>query len=114
MSQVENNINKNLQVSESVIAGVVNNAVNEVDGVYGIADVKPNLKQLWLREENVKDIKIVKEADVFAISLGVVIKKGAKAVNVCEDIQETVKSTVQNMLGLTVTKVNVTVRGLKN
>ena len=38
--------------------------------------------------------------------------RGAKAVSVAEEIQDKVKSAVQNMLGLTVAKVNVTICGV--
>ena len=40
------------------------------------------------------------------------MKPGAKAVSVAEEIQDKVKSAVQNMLGLTVAKVNVTICGV--
>ena len=43
------------------------------------------------------------------MTMGVILKRGAKAVSTAENVQDKVKSTVQNMLNLTVTKVNVNV-----
>lgn len=112
MSQFVKNINKSLQVSESVIAGVVINNLKEIDGVYGIAPVKKNLKQLWLGEDSVGDIKVGMVDDVLSLSIGIVLNRGVKAVSVSEEVQKAVKSSVQNMLGLTVAKVNVAVIGV--
>ena len=112
MSQFVNNISKSLQVSESVIAGVVTNTLKEIDGVYGIAPAKKNIKQIWLGEDSAGDIKVGMVDDVLSLSIGIVLKRGVRAVSVSEEVQQAVKSSVQNMLGLTVAKVNVTVRGV--
>ena len=113
MSQIEKSINKSLQVSDSVIAGVVTNALKEIDGVWGVAPMKKTIRQVILKEENIGDIKIGMVDDVLSLSIGIIVKDGVKAVSVSEEVQEVVKSSVQNMLGLTVAKVNVTVRGIK-
>ena len=113
MSQVKNEVNKSLQVSENVIAGVVVNAAKEVEGVYEIAPVKKSLKQIWLKEESFGEINVDMIDDVLVLSIGIILENGAKAAAVAEQVQQTIKSAVQNMLGLAVTKINVTVRGVK-
>ena len=113
MSQIKNSVNRSLQVSENVISGVVINAVKEVEGVYGIAPVKKSLKQIWLKEENFGEINVDTVDDVLVLSIGIILESGAKAVAVSEQVQQVVKDAVQNMLGLAVTKINVTVRGVK-
>ncbi len=109
MSQVKKNINKSLRVSESVIANMIANAAMEVDGVAAIARRKKNPTRLITNSKNVRAIRIELAGDVLAVSIGVILKSGAKAVVTAEKIQEKVKSTVQNMLNLTVAKVNVNV-----
>lgn len=113
MSQVDKNLNKSLQVSDSVIAGVVTNALKDVDGVCGVAPVKKTIRQMLLKEDNIGDIKVGKVDDVLSLSIGIIVNDGVKAIAVSEEVQEVVKSSVQSMLGLTVAKVNVTVRGIK-
>ena len=113
MSKVKKEVDKTLKISESVIAGVVTNAVKEVEGVNGIAPVKKSLKQIWLKEETFGEIRVDTVDDVLVLSIGIILENGAKAVLVSEYVQQAVKNAVQNMLGLTVTKVNVTVRGVK-
>ena len=69
-------------------------------------------RQLWFRQENFGNIRIGLVDDVLSVSIGIILCRGAKAVSVAEEIQDKVKSAVQNMLGLTVAKVNVTICGV--
>ena len=109
MSQMEKTINKSLRVSEEVIVEIIANAAMEVDGVAGIAKRKKNPTRLITNNKNTRAIKIELAGDVLAVTMGVILKRGAKAVSTAEKVQDKVKSTVQNMLNLTVTKVNVNV-----
>ena len=81
----------------------------EVDGVAAIAKRKKNPTRLITNSKNTRAIKIELAGDVLAVTMGVILKRGAKAVSTAENVQDKVKSTVQNMLNLTVTKVNVNV-----
>ena len=49
------------------------------------------------------------EGDAAAIDVSVVLARGYKMKKVCSQIQEKVKSAVQSMTGVTVSKVNVSV-----
>ena len=50
--------------------------------------------------------------DVAAIDMNIVIKSGEKAFNVAQEVQTAVKENVQNMTGVPVARVNVTVGGV--
>lgn len=110
MSQFESNINKSLHVSQDVIISIIENAALEVDGVKAIAHAKKRPANLILKDKNTKDIKIALAGDVLAVTMGIIIDSDAKAVATAESVQNKVKSSVQNMLSLTVTKVNVNIR----
>ena len=112
MNDVSKKVEKSLHISQDVIAQIVTNSVNEIEGVYGIAPVMKTPLQLWFRQENFGNIRIGLVDDVLSVSIGIILCRGAKAVSVAEEIQDKVKSAVQNMLGLTVAKVNVTVCGV--
>lgn len=112
MNDVSKKVEKSLHISQDVIAQIVTNSVNEIEGVYGIASVMKTPRQLWFRQENFGNIRIGLVDDVLSVSIGIILCRGAKAVSVAEEIQDKVKSAVQNMLGLTVAKVNVTICGV--
>ncbi|MGN1133961.1 MAG: Asp23/Gls24 family envelope stress response protein [Oscillospiraceae bacterium] len=106
--------NKSLHISEDVIIGTIVNAVMEVEGVSKIAPVPKTIKQLWFNKPNHGEIKIDMSKDVLSVAMGVILKNGVKALAVSENIQNSVKDAAQNMLGITVSKVNVTIRGIDN
>ena len=91
MNDVSKKVEKSLHISQDVIAQIVTNSVNEIEG---------------------GNIRIGLVDDVLSVSIGIILCRGAKAVSVAEEIQDKVKSAVQNMLGLTVAKVNVTICGV--
>ena len=50
--------------------------------------------------------------DVAAIDMKIVVKSGEKACNIAQEVQTVVKENVQNMTGVPVARVNVTVSGV--
>lgn len=112
MSDILKKPAKSLHINQDVVAQIIVNCVNEINGVYSVAPIMKTPRQIWFRQENFGNIRIGLVDDVLSISIGIILKNGAKAVSVCEDIQEKIKSSVQVMLGLTVSKVNVTVCGI--
>ncbi|MBR1561702.1 MAG: Asp23/Gls24 family envelope stress response protein [Ruminococcus sp.] len=112
MSDVINNFGKSLHVSQEVVARIIINTVAEIEGVSRIAPVMKSPRQLWLRQENFGNLRIGLVDDVLSVTIGIILRQNAKAVSTAEEVQDKVKSAVQNMLGLTVAKVNVNVCGI--
>ena len=109
MNENERSINSSLKISEEVITEIISNAAMEVDGVAGIAKAKKNPIRKVMKDKRKEDIKTELAGDVLEISVGIIIKSGAKAVNTAEEVQNKIKSSVQNMLNLIVTKINVNI-----
>ncbi|NLT09059.1 MAG: Asp23/Gls24 family envelope stress response protein, partial [Ruminococcus sp.] len=57
-------------------------------------------------------IKINMMGDVAAIDIRIKVKWGEKARTVALDVQNAVKENIQNMTGVTVARVNVTISGV--
>lgn len=97
-----------LKISDDVIITVARLAALDVKGVAGLAgEVKRSNK---LRKTG--PVKITMMGDVAAIDMKIIVKSSDKAVTVAEDVQNAVKENVQNMTGVTVARVNVTVSGV--
>lgn len=109
MADVKKSIPGALRISEDVIASIVKNAVSETDGVYSILPSKKTIKDLFVKKEDIGDVTITLNDDVVEISLKIIIKGGSKAINVAEEVQTNVKSSVQSMTGIAVSRVNVIV-----
>ena len=85
-------IGGSLQISTDVIAMGVKSLFNKVNLQ------KPILVQLT--------------DDVAEITVNIMVKYGYKIPQLCEKVQENVKSSVQNMTCITVSKVNIVVTGV--
>ncbi|MFA5658123.1 MAG: Asp23/Gls24 family envelope stress response protein [Oscillospiraceae bacterium] len=112
MEQIEKSQAGTLKVSEAVIATITRLATNEVSGVEGIETPSSKLKNVFLKHSENDAVKIRLTGDVVEISIGVTVKMGCNVVSIAEEIQENVKSSVQSMTGVTVSRVNVCIAGL--
>lgn len=104
-----------LRVSQEVIATIASYAVAEIDGIASLAPTKTGggrIKNLFSRSTLLKAVSINLSDDVAVIDMGIRVKAGAKIPKVCEELQNAVKQSVQNMTGITVSKVNVHVSGI--
>ncbi len=99
----------NLKVSNDVICKIVEVAVKSVDGVAGINDSRISFVNMLTKTEPSSYIKIECENGSIDISVGIILSYDYKVKQVTEAVQNKVKSDVQNMTGIPVTKVNVTV-----
>lgn len=52
-------------------------------------------------------VKAVLKNDAVEVTISIVVLQGFKAENVARSVQESVKSAIQNMAGISVSKVNV-------
>lgn len=97
-----------LKISDDVIITVARLAALDVKGVAGL---NGNVGKMSKLRKN-GPIKISLIGDVAAIDMSIVIKSGEKAGSVALAVQNAVKENVQNMTGVPVARVNVTVGGV--
>lgn len=105
---IKKSASSKLKVSDDVIITVARLAALDVKGVAKLAGEVGKMSKL---KKN-GPIKISMIGDVAAIDMSIVVKSGEKAVNVAQEVQTAVKENVQNMTGVPVARVNVTVGGV--
>lgn len=111
---VRNTVAGSLQISTEVIAKIASTAAMEVEGVDAVASggmqsVRGLLSKTSLR----KPVAVEMEDGVAMVTLHIVARYGCKIMSVCKKVQENVKQTIQNMTGITVSRVDVIVAGLE-
>ena len=110
---VRNTAGGSLQISTEVVATIARLAALEIDGV---ADVSTGSSQsvrgLLGKTSLQKPVVVDMQDGVAAVTVDVIAVYGSKIMTVCEKVQENVKQTIQNMTGITVSRVNITVAGL--
>ena len=103
-----------LQISTEVLGKIARCAALEVDGVAEVSCGSQNKKVKDLLERaNVQLPVVVEMKDGTAeITLHLVVAFGARIPAVAEKVQENVKSAVQNMTNVTVSRVDLVIAGL--
>lgn len=112
MERSEQNQTEGLKISEEVIETIARLATIEIQGVDSLRASALSLPDMLIRNRPKGPIKIDLIGDVAEISIAVVIKYGYKITDIAESIQNSVKSAVQSMTGIAVSKVNITVTGV--
>ena len=102
-----------VRVTDDVIAVIAGLAATEVDGVSAMSG---NITNELMSKVGVKNLAKGVRAEILGrkvkIALSLIIDYGVNIPTTCGKVQERVKSTIENMTGLTVTDVNVRIAGV--
>ena len=102
-----------LQISTEVIAKIARCAALEVEGVAEVSCGTQNKKLKDQLEASIQPPVAVEMRDGTAeLTLHLIMASGARIPAVAEKVQENVKSAVQNMTSVTVSRVNLVIAGL--
>ena len=102
-----------LQISTEVIAKIARCAALEVEGVAEVSCGTQNKKLKDLLEASIQPPVAVEMRDGTAeLTLHLIMASSARIPAVAEKVQENVKSAVQNMTSVTVSRVNLVIAGL--
>lgn len=104
----------NIKISEEVVAILADKAVKEVEGIAGLSgSLAESFAVVLGKKSATKGISVDIKDDTAVIHLHTVVKYGFRIPEVAWQAQEIVKSTIESMTGLTVTKVNISVEGVQ-
>lgn len=107
MEVIRENVNSRLKISDDVIITVTRLAALDVKGVAGLSGEINTLSRI----KNSEPVHVSMIGDVAAIDVEIKVKGGEKVCTVAQDVQKAVKENVQNMTGIPVARVNVTICG---
>ncbi|MBE6755028.1 MAG: Asp23/Gls24 family envelope stress response protein [Ruminococcaceae bacterium] len=109
------NINKSrnsgsLVISEDVIASIAVNASKDVEGVSGFAQRPINLHSFYkIADSASKYVDVTMSDTDVKIHIYVKVSQDAKIQTLAEKVQQNIKNAVQNMTGMMVSEVDVTI-----
>jgi len=102
-----------IRISDDVVATIAGLAAMETPGITAMSGGISEGLAKRLSGKNVQKGVTVEVGQVeAAIDLRVIVQYGVKIHEVCHDLQENVRETVENMTGLNVVEVNVKVEGV--
>lgn len=103
----------NLKVSEEVLATIAKMAAGEVKGVAQVTcENAANIKGLWAKAIRRNPVGIELNGDIATVNICLDLYQGVSIPDVSLAVQNSVKSAIQSMTGITVSKVNIVVQGI--
>ena len=102
-----------LKISITVIEKIAKLAAMEIDGISSVSVGSSGVKGFLAKTNLPKSVEVNMFDGVADITVHVVVKYGIKLPSLCKEVQQAVKSNVQNMTDITVSKVNVVVTGVE-
>ena len=109
------NINKsrnsgNLVISEDVIASIAVNASKDVEGVSGFSQRPINIQNFYkLADSASKFVDVIMSDTDVKVHIYLKVSQDAKIQPLAEKVQQNIKTAVQNMTGMMVSEVDVTI-----
>ena len=99
-------------ISTSVIEKVAKLAALEIDGVADVSTGSSGVRGVFAKTNLPKPVEVNMYDGVAEIDVNIIVKYGCKVPSVCKNVQEAVKTNVQNMTDVAVSKVNIVVAGI--
>lgn len=111
MDKKTNRTGASLRISNDVLTKIAEVAATEIRGVASEGEhlvvSDKNIAQITGKIMTSSLVKAVLKNDAVEVTVNIVVLQGFKAENVAQSVQESVKSAIQNMAGISVSKVNV-------
>ncbi len=114
MQNNKNNFSSGLVISEEVIATIAANAARDVDGVEDLGNRPADLYSAFkIGADDLKKVAVTLTDYDIKTHVYLIVNRNAKIQEVAADVQKAVKTAIQNMTGRVVTRVDVTICGVK-
>ena len=102
----------NVHISQEAICTVAAVAAVEVDGVAGLSNLGNDIAGIAGKKNLSRAIRLHSEEDALVIDLSLLVKFGINIQAVAKNVQEAVMTSVESVIGLKVSTVNVHVAGV--
>ncbi|MDK4054033.1 Asp23/Gls24 family envelope stress response protein [Staphylococcus pseudintermedius] len=105
-----------IDISNEVIASIVGGKAVECYGIVGMASrqqVRDGIAEILGHENYAKGIVVREDNGVLDVDMHIIVSYGVKISEVAQNVQSTVKYTLENTLKLKVNSVNIFVQGVR-
>ena len=102
-----------LNISTGVVEKIAKLAALEIEGVADVSTGSSGVKGVFFFFFLQKPVTVTMADGVAEIDVNLVLKYGCKVPSVCKNVQEAVKTNVQLMTEIAVSKVNINVTGVQ-
>lgn len=101
-----------IKINNQVVGKIASLAAYEVEGIVSLTG-KTSLAEMWGRKDLDKDVSVEIKEDIYAeIGIEVNVEYGVDIYKAAHQLQTAIKNAVESMTGLTVRRVDVTIKGI--
>ncbi len=102
-----------VRIADDVVGNIAAIAATEIEGVAGtVGNVTRELMNRLLLNPRSKGVKVVIDGNMVTLDMALIMKYGYNIPVTSKQVQERVKTSVENMTGLTVVNVGVRIVGI--
>lgn len=102
-----------VRISDEVVATIAAIAAVEIDGVSGMCGSRAgDIIEKLGKKNSAKGVKVDVDGNNVKINMNMLVTYGYKIQNVCVEVQEAVKASVEGMTGLHVSEITILVQGI--
>jgi len=113
LSEAKSPEGDSVRISPDVISIVTGIAVQEVEGITGLAGgIVDGIAQRLGRKDFSKGIKVRLEEEAVSLDLNIVVDHGVQIMEAAKKLKQKVRTTIEEVTGLKVTAINVNVIGI--
>ena len=109
MTEIKKAENGAVAISDEVLIVICGTAALEAEGVVGLLGYYPNSTKKAVRKQMAKGISVQVSDGKVNAHLAITAKFGAKLHEIAKDVQKRVKNEIENMTGLVLGEVNITI-----
>ena len=103
-----------VKIADEVVGMIAALAATEVEGVHGMpGDVTSELLDKVGVKAAGRGVKVTVNGKNVKIDISIVMEYGYNIPTTCQQVQDKIKTTVENMTGLEVTDIGVKISGIK-
>lgn len=104
-----------VNISDEVIGVIAGVAAMECYGLVGMANrsIQDGISELLRREQLNRGVDVHVEPDGVVLDLYIIVEYGTNITEVAHNVMGKVKYTVENQIGVAVTRVNVHIQGVR-
>lgn len=107
-------IRGSIKISDDVIAMIAGAATTEVPGVAGMSTgIAGEIYEFIGKKNPAKGVKVTTDNECVTVDVFVIAEYGVKIHEVMGEVQQKVKTAIEEMTGLDICAVNIRVQGIK-
>ena len=112
MTEIKKENSGAVSISDDVLAVIAGTAALESEGVVSITGNYPAENRKAARKQMVKGVSVQVSEGAVKANLSITARFGSKLHEVAMDVQKKVKAEIENMTGLIIEEINVTIAAI--